>query len=103
MTTGQLIGKMFRWLSQMKNVPPTKPHRHAWQRRSEINSDSGLTYVWWRCACGKRRVDTLGPTGRVGRRYVPATLKLTTQAVIPGPGTIKADDFMAAVKLAVKK
>lgn len=53
-------------------MTPTSPHRHAWQRGNEIKGQTGLVYVWWRCGCGKRRVDTLGATGRVGRRYVAA-------------------------------
>jgi hypothetical protein len=47
-------------------------HRHTWKRGDEIRGQTGLVYVWFRCGCGKRRVDTLGPTGRVARRYVAA-------------------------------
>jgi hypothetical protein len=51
---------------------PDKPkaHRHTWTRGEAIRGQAGLSYVWFRCPCGLRRVDTLGAVGRVARRWV---------------------------------
>lgn len=45
-------------------------HRHLWQRGRQRARQGGTATVYWRCQCGKRRVDTVGATGVVRRRYV---------------------------------
>jgi hypothetical protein len=82
-----------------------KRHRHRWQRRTTLTGGVGLSYVWYRCECGARRVETLDAGASVvARRYVKGKQNpFTTKAVIPGPGTIKTADFDAAVAMVTKK
>lgn len=57
----------------MRSAPaqPEPKHRHRWLRRTSLAGQIGYSYVWYRCACGARRVETQDAGGSVvSRRYV---------------------------------